>query len=386
MKRGLFCIVLTFLVISLSISACGGAGTPATPSTPPTPAAPKEVLKAQWETKWEKLLSAAKQEGKVMLYGPIGPTFREKLTRVFKDNYGIELETVIGRPPEVAQKYLTERAANISLADALLTGQTTTLTMIKPKGVLSSPKPHLILPEILDLSVWPGGVLPFLDKEELALALIATYDQFIVVNTELVKAGEVSAYADLLEPKWKGKITLYDPSLPGKGGTWLGFTLLKSLGREEGEKYLRRLATQDLAITRDMRLHAETIARGKYAIGIGGDAQAVQDMAKAGAPIVWARMKEGGIILPGSFVINLPDKPANPNAAILMINYLLSKEGQLMCSEAAGMPAMRNDVPTTYALAGTVAQPGDKVIRVDEDFILTEPKLYPLAREIFGIR
>jgi ABC-type Fe3+ transport system substrate-binding protein len=70
----------------------------------------------------------------------------------------------------------------------------------------------------------------------------------------------------------------------------------------------------------------------------------------------------------------------------LLINYLLSKEGQLICSEAAGMPAMRTDITTKHALPGTVAQPGDKVMRVDEDFILTEPTLYPLAREIFAIK
>jgi ABC-type Fe3+ transport system substrate-binding protein len=285
-------IVIALSLILVSCAAPTPTPSPTPPAKTPLPPAAKTPTKAEWEVKWEKLISAAKQEGTVVMYGPVGPILKEKLGQALEKTYGIKLETVVGRPPEVAQKYLTERSANLTLADVLMTGQTTTLTMIKPKGVLTSPKPHLILPEVLDPNVWHGGSLPFLDKDELALSLIATYDQFIVVNTELVKEGQVSTYSDFLQPKWKAKITLYDPSLPGKGGTWLAYTLLKVFGRVEGEKYLRQLATQDLALTRDMRLHGETIARGKYAIGIGGDAQVVADLAKAGAPIAWAKMKE----------------------------------------------------------------------------------------------
>ena len=151
----------------------------------------------------------------------------------------------------MATRYLQERKANIRLADFFIAGQTTTPTLLKPRGVLAKLRPLLILPEVLDPKAWPGEKLPFMDKEETALALISYYQTSVVVNTSLVKEGEVRTYQDFLNPKWKGKIILYDPTLPGAGGTWMAFTLLKAMGREKGEVFLRQMAKHDLTITRD---------------------------------------------------------------------------------------------------------------------------------------
>ncbi|MBI4332585.1 MAG: extracellular solute-binding protein [Chloroflexi bacterium] len=371
------------LIAAIVLSACSGG--PSSPPATKTPAQP--VTRPEWSVKWDQWVEAAKkQDGKVILYGEVGPIFKTKVTQAFKEKYGIEVDSVAGKPPEVAQKFLTERGANLALADVLITGQTTTLTVLKPKGVLASPKPLLILPEILDAKVWPNGALPFLDKDERALALIGGYMRFIAVNTEMVKDGEISTYQDLLNPRWKGKITLYDPTIPGNGGTWLAFTMLKALGKDGGEKFLRQLATQDLAVTRDSRFHGETVARGKYAIGIGAAIQIVQDLAQAGAPLTWVKMKEGGLVLPGAFVAALPDRPAHPSATALMLNFLLTREGQQIASEAAGLPAMRQDLPASPALQEAMPKSGDKVYWLDEDFILTEPTFYPLAREILGMK
>lgn len=374
-------LAAVFVAVPL-VSACAGRPGP----TPDKTKAPGGPARPEWSVKWEQWVKEGKSEAKVVLYGEVGPIFKTKITRAFKDKYGIDVESVAGKPPEVAQKYLSEKAANLSLADVLITGQTTTLTVLKPKGVLASPKEFLILPEVTDMKVWPNARLPFLDKDERALALIGGYMRFVAINSDQVKEGEITTYQDLLNPKWKGKITLYDPTIPGNGGSWLAFMLLKAAGREGGEKYLRQLAAQDLAITRDSRFHGETVARGKYAVGIGAAIQVLQDLSQAGAPIAWAKMKEGGMVLPGAFVTALPDRPAHPNAMALMINFLLSKEGQQIASEAAGLPAVRQDLQVTPALKESMPGPSDKVYWIDEEFITTEPTLYPLAREIFGLK
>lgn len=383
MKSWIISMIAVVIAFSFLMSGCRIVET-STPS-PKTPLASpvKGATKAEWEIRWEKLVSAAKEEGKVVFYGEAGPVLQDKLIRVFKERYGIEVEILPGKAPEVAQKYLTERSANLSLADVLMTGQTTTLATIKPKGVLTSPKPYLILPEVLDAKAWPGGALPFLDKDELALALIASRSRTVAINTEQVKNEEIGSYTDLLNPKWKGRITLYDPSMSGTGSTWLAF-MFRVFGREAGEKYLRQLANLEPAVTRDTRLHAETIAKGKYSIGIGPSPQVITDLAQAGAPLGWPTMKEGSLVMTGAFVVALPDKPAHPNAAALMLNYLLSKDGQLVVSEAAGGPARRLDVSTQYATPGTVPEPGD--FWLDEDFFMSVNKYYPIAKEIFGLR
>ncbi len=372
-------ILILFLIFCLALSAGEALGTPA------AKVAPALSAPADWQSKWNQLVAGAKKEGKVVLYGDIGPILKGKLGEAFKRKYGIDAEFVAGKPPEIAPRYLTERAANLSLCDILITGQTTTLTVLKPRKVLASPRSLLLLPEVLDSKAWPHGVLPFMDKDQLALALIAGYVRFITINTQLVKEGDLTSYADLLNPKWKGRIMLFDPTIPGNGGTWLAFTMMKAYGREAGEKYLRQLARQNVAITRDARLSGETVARGKYAIGIGTALQVVQDLAQAKAPIAWAHLKEGGLVIPGAFVVALPDKPAHPDAAALMINFLLSREGQQIASDSMGLPAMRRDLPLSRTLEEGMPKAGDKVYWLDEEMVLTEPTFYPLAREIFGI-
>jgi len=238
---------------------------------------------------------------------------------------------------------------------------------------------------VLDSKAWPQGVLPFLDKDQLVLRLVAGFMTYVTINKELVKEGEITSYADLLQPKWKGKITMLDPAFPGNGGAWANF-LMNALGREAGEKYLRQLALQNPVITRDARMQGETVARGKYAIGIGTTIQVAQDLARAGAPIAWLRLKEGGSMLSGAFVAALPDKPAHPAAAAVMLNFLLSKEGQQIASESIGLPPVRHDVPLAPGLEDSVPKPGDKVYWMDEELLLKESSFYPLSREIFGLR
>ena len=88
----------------------------------------------------------------------------------------------------------------------------------------------------------------------------------------------------------------------------------------------------------------------------------------------------------GTFVAALPDNAPHPNAAALLLNWILSKEGQQAVSLAAGEPARRVDVPRSADLRGVIPQPGDRVEWADEEFILAERSLYPLSKEIFGMK
>ncbi len=378
MKR--YCLILVFMMCLVgpgegAFGAPSGAGSRGATALAPV---------AGWQAKWDQLVAAGKKEGKVVIYGEVGPIFKSKVTEAFGRKYGIAVESVSGKANEVATKFLTERSNNLSLADVLIVGQTTTLAVVKPQKVLASPRPDLLLPEVLDSKIWPNGVLPFLDRDQLVLRLVAGFVPFVTVNTKLVKEGDITSYADLLDPKWKGKITIYDPTISGQGGAWLNF-IMTAFGRAGGEKYLRQLAAQNPVITRDARMHSETVARGKYAIGLGAATQVVQDLMLAGAPISWLHVKEGGFMISGAFVAALPDKPAHPAAAALMLNFLLSREGQQIAGDSIGLPPMRRDLPLSPTLEKGLPKPGEKVYWMDEDVILSEKPYYPIARDIFNI-
>jgi iron(III) transport system substrate-binding protein len=72
-------------------------------------------------------------------------------------------------------------------------------------------------------------------------------------NTTLTKPEDVRSYDDLLTPKWKGKIGILDPRSGGGGAaTWAYFLKIK------GEEFLKKLAGQDMLLSRDQRQLGES--------------------------------------------------------------------------------------------------------------------------------
>ncbi|MBI4332060.1 MAG: extracellular solute-binding protein [Chloroflexi bacterium] len=381
MSRIVYLAMLTALVLPLAL-ACAPAAPPpaAAPQAPAPAAAPGQ---AGWQQKWDQLVAAARKEGKVMMYGEVGPDLRTELAQALQKEFGIELDVVSGKAPEVAQRFLSEDQANVHLADILLAGQTTTVTVIKPRGVLASIPPLLVLPEVTDPKVWKEGRVPYLDKDQTALPLVASYRSFLLINTEMVSPKDIQSYYDLLRPEFKGKITLYDPTIGGSGSTWVGF-MNRVVGADETKKFLQQLALQDVVITRDARLHVESVAKKKYALGLGASSQVVADFQKAQAPIEWAKVKEGGMVLAGAATVAVPRKVAHPNATAVFINWLLTKEGQSVFVKGYGHPARRSDVANTGVDPSVIPPEGEKILWLDEDFVLTEPKLMPMSRDIFA--
>lgn len=382
-------VSLLTLVIVLMLTGCRIAPAPAiSPSSPVKEvfSPPARPAKPEWEQKWDQLLAAAKKEGKVTVYGGVTPDLKTRLMEGFqKKNYGIEIDVYTATPTEVAERYFRERRAGLDIADVFIVGQSGAVTIFKKEGALVPIRPHLILPEVLDPNVWRMGKLPFLDKDELLLFLISGYTSYLLANTELVKEGQIASYQDLADPRWRGKIISSDPSIATSAANWVAY-IFKLMGREGGESFLRQLAKQNVEFTRDNRLAVETVARGKYAISLAPLPEIVADFAKAGAPINWVSVKEGGLASPGSYAGGMPDRPAHPNAAAVMLNYLLSKEGQTALMQSSGSLPSRLDVPLMDILPGREPKPGDKIFWIDEDFILSIPTYYPLSRDIFGLR
>ncbi len=385
MRKGIgFCGALIMVML---LMACGGAQqTPAAApaGTKSAPAKPESAA-GGWQTKWEQTLAEAKKEGRVTVYGEAGPAVRTEVSGAFKKKFGIDLEFLSGASLEVAQKYIVERNANLFLADGMMMGGPTMLLQVKPKGFLTSIEPQLILPEVKDPGAWAEGKVPFLDQDKMVLPLTQGYYSYIFVNTDLVKDGDIKSLFDLLDPRWKSQITMIDPTVTGSSSKWISFILIKMLGPEKGQEYLRSLAKLEPMITKDKRLHVEWVARGKYAIGIGPNMQSLAEFITAGAPIKSIRIKEGGGLSPSSSCIALPNNGPHPNATIVLVNWLLTAEGQTVFSQAFGQPAVRNGIPIGGMIDPfTVMIPGETAYWADEQFTLEEEKGMLVAKQIFG--
>lgn len=213
----------------------------------------------------------------------------------------------------------------------------------------------LILPEVKDPKAWWSGSLLWVDRKHFSLAFNAYSLPAYAINTEMVKPEELKSYRDLLDPKWKGKIIINDPTIAGIGEKGLSFVLVTM-----GVDFVKDLAKQEPFIVRDQRLQVEWLAQRKFPIGLFCKSDPIAEFVKAGAPIKELIPIEGQALTSGSGNLPLVDGAAHPYAASLFINWLLSKEGQILFSKASLVQSAREDIPTDYLDPVKLRQPGVK--------------------------
>ena len=141
-------------------------------------------------------------------------------------------------------------------------------------------------------------------------------------NPKIISPDEApKSYEDLLNPKWKGKMSI--SSLLSTAANWVGAMLISY-----GEPFVRRFATQDIrpyAITG--RALANLTISGEAPLSPTTYQSHVEASRAQGAAIAWN--------LPGPVPVTdtaaaLALKAPHPHAAMLFIDFLLSKEGQLI--------------------------------------------------------
>lgn len=375
--------LIAFLLVACAPQApAESAPQAAAPSPKGEAAAPlsQAPAKEAWEIEWEKVIEAAKKEGSLVLYSTAGSEVRAAIAIAFRKKYGVQVEAVGARGGEISQKIMSERRAGLYFADVYTGGTTTVTTELKPAGVIDPLEPALILPEVKDPKAWWEGQLPWVDKDHYLIAFTLYPSTTYAINTTLVRAEELKSYKDLLNPKWKGKLVMNDPTLPGAANRWFG-----GVSQAMGLDFMRELARQEPVILRDQRLQVEWLAHGKYPISIAPDTSAMASFQKAGAPVSYVTPVEGSIMTSGHGNICLINKAPHPNAARLFINWLLTKEGQTVFSRAILNPSARLDVPTDFVDPEKMRVQGVKYYNSEnEEFLLAGPERMKVARDIFG--
>lgn len=341
----------------------------------------QEKPKADWETKWENLTQRAKKEGKIAIYGGQSGAARDALTKAFTSKYGITVEFMTARGPEIAARLRAERRAGIYYPDLIIGASEPAVTIFKPSAFVDSIEPVLLLPEVLDNKVWLENRFPWADNDHYLVAFLAYPTSSIYINSDIVKPEEIKSYLDLLEPKWKGKIAMFDPTVAGTGQRFVAIIANYLMSVD----YLKKLASQELFLARDHRLLTEWVIRGKYPIGIALDSGTTRELKSAGAPLENVIPKEGIWVSAGNGFLSLPKNAPHPNASAVFINWLLSKEGQKIYSESFLQQSAREDIPTAHLDPSFTRKPGVKYFQPDtEEFLIKQNELLKLGAEIFG--
>lgn len=366
-------LLLGIFLIASMLFACA-------PKVMPVEERPSElaapVTKTGWEAEWERLQKAAQKEGRLVIYGDQPPLGREAIQKGWREKFGLEAEFVAGRGAEVAEKLLRERRAGIFYADVYTGGATTATIRLKPEGVLAPLEQIIFLPEVVDERVWRGGL--FYDDARRIAGGWGTVQPAIYINTELVKPGEVKSFDDLLDPKWKGKIVINDPTTTGTGQSTMSAILVL-----KGEGFIKKLVEQKPTIFRDQRMQVEWLARGKIPVTIGVDNSLAKEFKSAGAPIAPVLPDEGAHITTATGCVGLVDRAPRPNAARLYINWILTREAQDLWSRAADFASRRLDVAADHLEKERRTEPGKNYVLADEEWQLQAEQRMELFKEIF---
>lgn len=297
-----------------------------------------------WQADWERTLTAAKKEGKVVVAIPPSAELRKQLEITLKQRFGLDTELVPAPGPTNANRITSEYKAGIRYFDAFVFGSCTAVPLIHG-GIFESLAPQMILPEVGDPKNWWGGHI-WMDnvstKRYFYSFIAETSGGGLWYNTQLAKPDDIRSFDDLLNPEWKGKIGFSDPRVPGSGQfTWAFLWDIK------GEEYLKELAKQELFLSRDLRQVGDALAKGKVAITVGVGYSQYEPFLKAGLPIKeLPRPKEGLPSSNGFGTVGVLKEPPHPNAAKVFLNWLLSKEGQELYGRVMRHATRRLDVDT----------------------------------------
>ena len=167
-------------------------------------------------------------------------------------------------------------------------------------------------------------------------------------NTSLVPRGtEPRTYEALLDPKWRGKMA-WSTSPTSSGGPGFIGTVLTEMGEAKGMAYLRELSKQKIAnIGSSARVVLDQTIAGEYLVALQIFNHHTVISAKKGAPVDWIKMEP----VTGSLsVISVHKNAPHPNAAKLLVDFIISREGQQIFRDAGYLPADPAVPPTTPAL------------------------------------
>jgi iron(III) transport system substrate-binding protein len=293
---------------------------------------------------WERIVEAGRKEGKVVASIPPSAELRKLMELSFTRRYGIGVEFIPARSSTVIQRIVNEAKAGVRYFDLHIGGTESVITGMLPENILEPVEPYFVLPEVKDPKQWWGGHLWADNAKRFLYVFVAYQTVSLWSNPNEYQPTEFASFDDLLAPKLRGRIGISDPRTPGSGSSMWSHML-----HVKGEEYLRRLVAQNLFVTRDLRLLAENLAKGKIAVTSGIGYSEFLPFIKVNLPVAPLPMPKEGLYVSGGYGhLTIIRNPPHPNAAKVFVNWLLSRDGQEVFSRAMGVGSRRFDVDTRW--------------------------------------
>ena len=268
-----------------------------------------------------ELIEAARKEGKISYYSALELNVAERLGKAFEAKYpGIAVHVERSGAERIYQRIAQEQGSGINAVDVANSTDPAHYLDWKGKDWLA---PYL-----------PDDVAKYFPEDQFdpdgTYATSCAWMEAIGYNTNLVKPEDApKSYADLLDPKWQGKIV---KAHPGYSGAIMTATFV--LSRDLGWSFFEGLAKQKVMQVQSAADPPKKLLLGERAVMADGNDYNLLLGKDEGKPVEVVYPTEGAplIIVPSGVFRSAP----NPNAARLFQSFYLSAEGQQLLVDNYG--------------------------------------------------
>ena len=254
-------------------------------------------------------ISAAKKEGKVVVYGSLESDVAESAFNGFKKKVGIDVDYWRASATKVMDRALTESRAGKPVVDVVLTNDNPMQIMFK-EGLFAK---------------YDSPSAKEFPKEAIDPNLGARYRNVIigvVYNKDIIKPADApKSLEDLVKPQYRGKLVMPDPTQHTTTTQWVA-SLDKLMGKEKAAKFIRDLAAQKPILVESLLPAAERVSTGETPIAITY-VKYVYIFGQKGAPLDYVRL---GKFMGDGHYLDLTAKAPHPNAGKAFIDYFLSAD------------------------------------------------------------
>jgi iron(III) transport system substrate-binding protein len=277
------------------------------------------------------LITSAKNDKEVVWYTTTSAGDNQAIVAGFNKKYPfLKVQVLRSTGEKLRQRVLAETQGGQFFSD-VLSVSSMEMGLLKSRNLLQPYDPPEAAP-------YPANTR---DKEK---AFTAIYARNFVMgyNTAMLNEKERPRdWPDLLTPIWKGKIGMDEEEFE-----WYG-TLVDYWGREKAGKFIRAFAAQQPQLRRGHSLLAQLLAAGEFPVAIVFPFE-IEQLKQKGARVDWSATSDP--IVTSINVIALSAKAPHANAGKLLINYVLSEEGQTIIKNLSRVPIRPGVKPTIAKL------------------------------------
>ena len=257
-----------------------------------------------------KLIEAAKKEpGPIIAYGSLESNTAEPIVEAFKKKTGLTVEYWRASATKVMDRALAEQRAGKSVFDVMV-NNSGAIQVMKKEGLFAkyiSPAAKAFPKEVIDPDLGP---------------VYRNTPIGIVYNKGSISSAEAPrSLEDLLNPKYRGKFVMPDPTQHTTTLQWLA-SLYKIMGKEKSDKFIRDFGAAKPLLVESFAPSAERVSTGETPIAISLIRYTVTYSEK-GAPVDYVRL--GKFLSTGQYLA-LSKKATRPNGGKAFIDFFLGEE------------------------------------------------------------